>query len=129
MNENLTKILYPKSQIGKWLPVFLWMGVIFYFSSLPQQTTSQVFIVDFLIKKTAHLSEYAILNFLFFRATGKLTIAFVLSIVYAITDELHQSFVPGRTARLYDIIGFDLVGTSISSYVIWKSKQLRHKKP
>ena len=114
----------PISQITVlWLPVFLWASVIFFFSSLPQQTTSQVFIIDFVIKKIAHLSEYAILYALLYRSTQKkLILSFILTIIYAATDEIHQSFVPGRTAKLYDVVGFDLAGASIAAFLLWKLK-------
>lgn len=112
-------------QISRWLPVFLWAALIFFLSSLPQQETSKVFAIDFIIKKTAHLLEYAILYFLFYRATtGKIVTSFVLAILYAATDEFHQSFVPGRTSRINDVIGFDLVGISISAYLLWKLKRV-----
>jgi len=106
------------------------MAVIFFFSALPQQKASDFFLLDFTIKKIAHLSEYAILYALFYRATGNnLIISLVLTIIYASTDEFHQMFVPGRTARVYDIVGFDLVGASIAAFLIWKLKQLHlHKR-
>lgn len=121
--------MHSSSVIGRWLPVVLWASVIFAFSSLPQTQVGGFFLTDFIIKKTAHVSEYAILFALIYRATkGKLLLAFALTIFYAATDEFHQSFVPGRTAKVYDVIGFDLAGASIAAYVLWKLKQLRKKK-
>ena len=118
-----------ESQIGRWLPVFLWSSVIFAFSSLPQTHVSQFFLTDFIIKKAAHISEYAILYALIFRATrGKLLFSFALTIIFAITDEIHQGFVPGRTPKVYDVVGFDLVGTSISAFIIWKLQQAQKSK-
>ena len=112
--------------VSPWLPVAVWASVIYFFSSLLQQQTSQVLIVDFVIKKIAHLSEYAILYTLVYRATRKkLLLSLILTIIYAATDELHQSFVPGRTAKLYDVIGFDLAGASIAAFLLWKLKQHR----
>jgi VanZ family protein len=116
----------PKSDVGRWLLVFLWAAVIFVFSSIPQTKVSQFFLTDFIIKKIAHISEYAILYALIYKATrGKWVASFVLTIIYAITDEIHQSFVPGRTPRIYDVIGFDLTGANIATYSIWKLKQFR----
>ena len=105
------------------------MAVIFFFSSLPQQHASDFFLLDFTIKKIAHLSEYAIPYALIYRATdGKLILSLILTIIYAATDELHQSFVPGRTAKIYDVIGFDLAGTSIGAFTLWKLKQFHRPK-
>ena len=105
-----------------WLPAILWAAVIFIFSSMPQISVSQFFLWDFILKKVAHISEYAILFFLLFRATQKnYILSFALTIIYALSDELHQSFVQGRTAAFYDL-GFDLTGANICAYTIWKSK-------
>ena len=118
-----------KSSLGRWLPVFLWAAVIFAFSTIPQIKVSQFFLWDFIAKKTAHVSEYAILFALIFRATkGSWILSFLATMLYAVSDEFHQSFVPGRTETFFDL-GFDLTGANIASYIIWKLKHARHEKP
>ena len=114
--------------LGRWLPVFLWAAVIFASSSIQQITVAEFFLWDFAAKKVAHLAEYAVLYALILRATQKnWVLSFVLTMVYAVLDEVHQSFVPGRTAAVYDL-GFDFSGSAISAYIIWKLKQIRQKK-
>ena len=44
--------------------------------------------------------------------------AFVLSLLYAISDELHQTFVPGRSGRLTDV-GFDSLGALLALGLVW----------
>ena len=118
-----------KKTLSHWLPVFLWAVVIFAFSTIPQIVVSQFFIWDFIAKKTAHISEYAILFALIFRATNRSWIlSFLLTMLYAVFDEFHQSFVPGRTATFFDL-GFDLSGANIASYTIWKLKQIHLLQP
>jgi len=118
-----------ESTLTRWLPVILWAAVIFTFSSIPQIKVSEFFIWDFIAKKTAHVSEYAILFALIFRATsGNYVLSFTLTMLYAATDEFHQSFVPGRTSTFFDL-GFDLTGANIAAYIIWKLKLLAHIKP
>jgi len=115
--------------MSRWLPVILWAVVIFIFSSIPQIVVSQFFIWDFIAKKTAHVTEYAILFALVFRATnGNWILSFLLTMLYATTDEFHQGFVSGRTATFYDL-GFDLTGANIASYTIWKLRQIHPFKP
>ena len=117
------------SIIFKWLPVILWAVVIFTFSSIPQIKVSQFFLWDFITKKIAHISEYAILFTLIFRATkGNYLMSFILTILYSASDEYHQSFIQGRTARFYDL-GFDLTGANIASYILWKLRQILPAKP
>lgn len=109
--------------ITNWLPVVLWAAVIFYFSSLKQIKVSDFLFWDFLPKKIAHVAEYAILYALIYRATNKnFIIAYILTVLFAATDEFHQTFVPGRTGTPLDL-GFDSSGANISAYLIWKLKQ------
>jgi VanZ family protein len=88
------------------------MGVIFWFSSQPVIQTTDFFLADFVMKKTAHFVEYAILSVLVYRALIRsgigskkaIIISAVFSVIYAVSDEWHQSFVPGREPRLRDVV-------------------------
>lgn len=110
-----------------YLPVVLWAMVIFTFSSYPTATTSTFFWQDFIIKKAAHVIEYAILSLLVFRALynsgiGKhqaLKYAVLFCILYGISDEFHQSFTPGREPNIRDVL-FDTIGASATAYLLWK---------
>ena len=114
--------------LSRWPPVFLWAVVIFALSSISQITVAEFFLWDFAAKKVAHLAEYAVLYALFLRATEKnWVLSFALTMIYAVTDEIHQSFVPGRNAAVYDLV-FDYSGAAISAYVIWKLRQIHPKK-
>lgn len=95
-----------------WLPTLIWLGVIFYFSSRPTAQASTFALGDFLLKKTAHFVEYFILAWLFFgslRQTTKLRLFHLLlltlafTVLYAASDEFHQSFVAGRGPALRDV--------------------------
>jgi len=118
-----------------WLPLFLWMLIIFLFSSRPTIQASTFDPVDFVIKKTAHLTEYAFLLVLLFRAIyltftdrlnrGKVeNLAVFFSFIYAVSDEWHQSFISGRTATLRDIL-IDFIGIMIGLTAI---KFIKHQK-
>lgn len=109
--------------------VILWCGVIFFFSSLTTIPTPRDTVLNFLLKKSAHLFEYAVLYWLTWKATNE-TIGkkkqflapFLFILFYALTDEFHQSFVPGRHARSYDLV-FDALGAIL---VIQHLKWPRH---
>lgn len=112
-----------------WLPVFLWALLIFYLSSQPQKHASDFFLLDFIIKKSAHVGEYAVLYFLVFRATQKKWLTSLLIVLsYAISDEIHQAFVPGRTSKASDAFGFDMTGAIMGAFIIWITFQIRQKK-
>ena len=110
-----------------WLPVLLWMGVIFVASSRPSLPCHPNDMVDLVAKKAGHLSEYGALAFLLWRAISKergrpalpsFGGAFVLSLLYAISDEFHQTFVPGRTGTLTDV-GLDALGALLALGLAW----------
>jgi VanZ family protein len=77
-----------------WLPVVAWAAVIFAISSIPNLGTG-LGTWDLVLRKLAHLTEYAILGVLLARAVADVP-AFVLGVAYAASDELHQHFVAGR---------------------------------
>jgi len=110
--------------IKSWGPVIAWALVIFTFSSIPTLPTAEIYWWDFIIKKSAHMIEFGILYFLLVRAFGshskKYLLSFIISLLYALSDEYHQSFVPGRTPHIRDV-GFDTLGTIITYY------ELRHE--
>lgn len=114
----------PRPALWEWLPVILWGLVIFTFSTsafsanntariidpalhwlVPSMSTSAINLVHMLIRKLAHFTEYGILFLLLVRGPmqGRPYAALMLCVAYALLDEGHQSFVPGRTASLYDV--------------------------
>ena len=94
-----------------WLPVLLWAGVIFALSSIPNLGTG-LGTWDLILRKCAHATEYAVLAVLLVRAVGREAPALALGILYAASDEFHQSFVRGRHASPIDV-GIDTVGLLI----------------
>ena len=97
--------------VSRWLPVVVWAGVIFAFSSVPSLST-HLGTWDFVLRKLAHMTEYAVLALLLLRATGSYAWAFGLAVGYACTDEFHQTFVRGRHGSPVDV-GIDAVGALI----------------
>jgi VanZ family protein len=98
------------SLAARWLPVVLWAAVIFAFSAVPS-LSSGLGTWDFVLRKLAHVTEYAILGALLARALPDFP-ALLAGIAYAATDELHQHFVPGRQGALLDL-GIDAAGVLV----------------
>lgn len=100
-----------------YLPAIVWMTIIFYMSSLPHFAIAGNTLFDFVIFKTLHMIEYGLLYFLLFRAFTKIKVSrskktfypLIISFIYAILDEFHQTFVPTREGKLRDII-IDVAG-------------------
>lgn len=109
-----------------WLPPVLYAGILYYLSSrpipgwVPQFTASD---------KLVHFSAYFILGALFARAflasrvltapgERRWTRGGAAGLLYGVADEIHQSFVPGRTFSLWDMAA-DGLGAFAGAYVVW----------
>jgi len=107
-----------KPIIKYWLPVVLWCGLIFWLSSIQHLDTGWGF-YDFILRKCAHMTEYGILYLLSRRAFAQTTTlpptlsAFIFAVVYAASDEFHQSFVPTRGPSVRDVL-IDSAGAYIA---------------
>jgi VanZ family protein len=99
-----------------WLPVIAWAAVIFTLSSIPSLSTG-LGTWDTILRKGAHLTEYAVLGGLLYRALGREALALATGITYAATDELHQYFVRGRHASPVDV-AIDAVGVAVGM-LLW----------
>ncbi|MFH0853065.1 MAG: VanZ family protein [bacterium] len=110
-----------KKILNNWLPVIIWMGFIFILSSISGLKSSFPDTWDIILRKLAHVTEFGILSFLFFRAVylqfskhnWKIFIVVgIISLLYAVSDEWHQGFVDDRVGALNDVL-IDLVGIVI----------------
>ena len=96
------------------------MAAIFFLSSLPASRLPYYGAYDILIKKGGHALGYALLGLAYFYAlpprlsTGyKWMVALLMAILFALSDEFHQSFVEGRTSSLYDVV-IDGIGAAVA---------------
>jgi VanZ family protein len=135
-------------RLAHWLPPLLWMAVTVWFSTdtasaehtsqlllpvlrwlLPWATHGQLDTVHRLLRKGAHLTEYAILAALWYRAfmrernlsaRAASWAAFAISLAWAALDEWHQSFVPSRTSSAVDV-ALDSAGAALALVVDWRA--------
>ena len=111
-----------RSLVRLWLPVVLWAAVIFALSSIPSLGTG-LGTWDTILRKLAHTAEYALLGALLLRAVRRWDAAFALGVLYAASDELHQTFVRGRHGSPVDV-AIDAAGIAIG-IVVWQRTGLR----
>jgi VanZ family protein len=141
-----------------WLPVIIWMFVIFSASGdrksadrssriiaplvrwiYPDISAETLDVIVLLVRKCAHLAEYAVLALLFWRAVRKpvkndprpwswppagMAILFVA--LYAASDEWHQSFVPSREGRISDVL-IDTIGAVGGMVLLWTVVRWRNR--
>lgn len=145
------------------IPVVIWMIFIFYMSGKtgqessgqsgkislfitnllekvrqdsPQEMQNLQDILELVIRKAAHMTEYAILFLLSYLAMVKISmsqsrfynrsIAVLISLLYACSDEMHQLLVPGRSGRMIDV-GIDMAGVLIVLVCMLLSKNTKWK--
>lgn len=96
--------------LGLWLPPLAWMAAIFWLSGRPDLPHAPGALLDLLVKKAMHAAAYGVLALLYWRALAPTGLrrpavwAAALAIAYAVTDEWHQTRVPGRTGRALDVL-------------------------
>ena len=109
----------------RWAAAVAWMGVIFWLSSrstLPRPAGASPDLVAIL----GHLGAYAMLALLL--AWALLTrgrsmwetfaVAWVVAVLYGVSDEIHQSFVPGRDPAVFDVLT-DATGAALALGALW----------
>jgi len=124
----------PKLEIGKSyfvrkrLPALIWAILIFIASSVPRVPELKIGIKH--TDKIIHFVEFGIfgvLLLLFFSRDGKLTkgnvaISFLAGVIWAVLDEYHQSFVPGRDPSIFDLTA-DVIGIFFFQFVFLLKKE------
>ncbi len=99
------------SWLRAWGPVLMWMGIIFYLSDQPNLPGPESPFWNILLKKLGHFIVYGVLAWLTLRALSwgreptarQRWVAWGIAVLYAISDELHQGFVPGRHPKVLDL--------------------------
>lgn len=121
-----------RNLVWYWLPVFGWMGLIFFISSRSNLPGLPEPWFDVVFKKATHLGAYAILAFWWWRALTRgrhaswpaLLGSLVATLAYAVTDEYHQTFVPGRHGWAVDVM-IDSAGALLMLLVLrWRLRSV-----
>ena len=111
------------SRLARWLAVAGWMALIFFLSSQPQLPSPPDPLADLIFKKGAHFTVYAVLAVLFRRALPPSrwiwALSWMFTVLYASSDEWHQSFVPGRHPQLTDVL-IDVCGATTGLWIFWR---------
>ena len=138
-----------RNRLWRYGPLIVWAALIFIGSSsilsgsntstflvrpmrwlFPTASDPTLQFVHLLIRKAGHLTEYAILAWLAARAfrtssnellrRGWFLAALILVVVYSLSDEFHQSFVPSRTASLHDCVIDSAGGLTMLIFLAWR---------
>jgi VanZ family protein len=126
-----------RSFLKFWLPVLAWMIFIFIGSTdllsaehtsryigpflhwfAPNVSDATIGTVQLVVRKCAHLTEYAVLGVLLYRALRRFAPALIVAGIYAAFDEFHQWFVTTRTASPWDV-AIDCLGAFLG-LCLWR---------
>lgn len=133
--------------MSRWVPVVVWMGVIFAFShdagsaqrsGLVMRLLQALFgelgpgtaeMVHLTVRKLGHLVEFAILYWLSWRAFERGRAApLALCVAYAVFDEWHQTFIPNRVGDPGDVL-VDVAGAAFAAAVLGGRGPRTHVEP
>jgi VanZ family protein len=138
---------HSKHRLSRYGPLIIWATLIFIGSTdllsasntggvltrpllwlFPNASDATLRTLHFLLRKAGHFSEYALLAVLAaraFRTSGRellrshwFWVSLLLVVAYSLSDEFHQSFVPSRTASIYDSM-IDSLGGLVALVVLW----------
>lgn len=115
-----------------WGGLFIWMSLIFFFSNQPSLPNLDNSLLDLLFKKLAHAFAYAVLMGLWWGALKSiraanwrtLLLAFIFTVLYAISDEWHQTFIPYRNGQLADVL-VDSAGALLVFILIRRQRNIK----
>jgi len=111
----------------KWVLLIIWAGGIYYLSSQQLSFLASPDFSIFILRKIAHAFEFGFLTFLLFRILNvaekrhfvfDLFLAFMLTVLYSIFDEYHQTLVTGRHGVYSDVL-IDSMGGVIAVWLLY----------
>ena len=106
-------------KIINWLPALVVMTIIFILSSQPGEVVNSTVANTESVQKIGHVIMSMILCVSYFKATKNIPLSILLSLLYAIFDEYHQSFTADRSSSISDVF-IDVLGASVSGIFLWK---------
>ena len=129
-----------KGWLWRWLPALAMTALIFGASSLPSKDIPSFGVWDVLAKKGGHALGYALLGAAYLRgltAERRLgwplaALALAAAIVYAATDEFHQSFVSGRHPSVVDVLidaGGATTGIAVWALIRTRARPAQPRRP
>lgn len=120
--------------LSRWLPPLVVMAVIYFLSAQPN-LSSGLGAWDTVLRKGAHMVEFGLLWALLWRAGGygEPRVAVGVALLYAASDELHQTFVPGRVGSpldwAIDAAGIGLAGLLAAGWSRRRASDQRQSQP
>jgi VanZ family protein len=110
----------------RWWPAILMMAFIFALSSTPGPVLNAAGLGPEPIHIDGHFLMFTLLCITYYRGTKKVWLSILLTILYAISDEIHQRWTPGRSSSLEDVF-VDSFGAFIAGGFLWRLQPILPK--
>lgn len=106
-------------KLTNWIPAILVMTLIFAISSVKGVTINQIGLGKESYHINGHFLLFVLLCLTYYKATKNILLSMFITIMYGISDEIHQKFTPGRSSSMFDIY-VDSMGAVLAGIVLWK---------
>jgi len=113
--------------LTKWYPSIILMVIISIFSSVQGSTINALGLGKESYHINGHFVFFVLLCFSYYKATKNIFKSVLLTFMFGIIDEFHQTFTPFRSSSYFDIL-VDSTGGFISGIILWKLQQILPKK-
>src|SRR5215213_7726127 len=112
--------------LSRFAPPLILMAVIFALSAQPALDSGLAW--DMVLRKAAHMTEFGLLWFLWWRALGygNRLVPLVIAVAYAVTDEIHQTFVADRHGSPVDVL-IDAAGMGLAMLAARRAQTRRRR--
>jgi VanZ family protein len=131
-------------KMGSVLPALLLMSIIYFVSSVPGATVDAAGLGKEIYHVNGHFLLFFLLGITYYKALSRVKLgkqghakhltrnqkviaSLLLCLLYALSDEFHQKFVPGRAVQAFDIC-IDILGGFISGVILWNLQPILPKK-
>jgi len=114
-------------RIKNWIPATIMMAVISVLSSINGPFINSMGLGKQTYQINGHFFLFMILCLTYFKATKNIFYSIMLTLIFGIIDEFHQTFTPFRSAGFFDVF-VDALGGLISGILIWKYQHILPKK-
>lgn len=110
-----------------WIYPLLVASVIFFFSSLPGPVVDASILGTKASQISGHFWLYVLFSISIYKPTKNLFYCFLISVAYAVVDELHQMYTPFRSVSFFDV-ATDTLGATLGILILWKLLPILPKK-
>lgn len=114
-------------KVKNWIPSIFIMLIIFLISNTPGEVINSSGLGYEPLHINGHFFLFFLLCISYYKGSKDILLSVLLTILYGISDEIHQMYIPGRSSNMFDIYT-DSFGAIIAGIILWKLQHIIPKK-